>query len=250
MRCTIPTDGDGNILTMDDDEIEQIYNQTREHLNKAKESLRQAIQKSVPLLEGAITNNVIPGHIYEEFDFGTYKEDTFAVLFVDMRSSTRRAQRIGAKKTFLTMHIFIPALLQVIKHYDGFVIDIMGDGIMVLFKNDATVINRAAFCGLDILKAKDQVINKILQEEGIETVSIGIGITYGDVIVTKIGIHSIYDVKVFGDCVNSASKYSNGENVIKVSQEVENGWPSSPEGRIRFEGPEENGSLEVIIPRS
>ncbi len=239
-----------SISIMSDGEIDEIYTSTRDRLNKAKESLRDVVKKSVSLSESAISNNVVPGYNSEELDFGAYKQDTFAVLFVDMRGSTQRAQRIGAKKPFLTMHTFIPALLQVIKRYRGFVIDIMGDGIMVLFEKDETAINRAAFCGLDILRAKDRVINKILREENIELVNIGIGITYGDVVVTKIGINSVYDVKVFGDCVNSASKYSNGENVIKVSQEIEDGWPSGLGGRIRFTPPSENGSREVIIPQS
>lgn len=238
---------------MEDKEIEGIYISTRERLTQAKRNLRNAISKSVYLSEGAISNNVVPGYNSEKLDFGAYEKDKFAVLFVDMRGSTKRAQRIGAEKTFLTMHIFISALLQVVKYYNGYVIDIMGDGLMVFFKKDEKdekdVINRAAFCGVDMLKTKDYVINKLLEEEDIETVSIGIGITYGDVIVTKIGISNIYDVKVFGDCVNYASKYSSGENVIKVSEEIEYGWPSEPGGKITFKFAEEDGSREVIIPR-
>ena len=57
----------------------------------------------------------------------------FAVLFVDMRNSTARAENIGAQKTFLSMHAFIPAMIQVVEHYKGHVIDLMGDGIMVFF---------------------------------------------------------------------------------------------------------------------
>ena len=37
-------------------------------------------------------------------EFGSYDKDNFAVLFVDMRNSTTRAQRLGAEKTFLSMH--------------------------------------------------------------------------------------------------------------------------------------------------
>ena len=37
-------------------------------------------------------------------EFGSYDKDNFAVLFVDMRNSTTRAQRLGAEKTFLSMN--------------------------------------------------------------------------------------------------------------------------------------------------
>ena len=40
-------------------------------------------------------------------EFGSYDKDNFAVLFVDMRNSTTRAQRLGAEKTFLSMHAYI-----------------------------------------------------------------------------------------------------------------------------------------------
>lgn len=235
------------IKAIDDTEIDAIYNSTKEHLEKAKSNLVK-VQKSEVLNEAAISNNVVPGYDSEELDFGAYAQDRFAVLFVDIRCSTERAQRLGPEKTFLTMHIFIPALLRVIELYDGYPIDIMGDGIMVFFKNDETVINRAAFCGWDIMyRIKDGVINKLLNEEGIDPINIGIGITCGNVVVTKIGLQSIYDVKVFGDCVNKAAHYSDGCNKIKVSEEIEAGWPSGPDGRLRFTDPEDDGSRTVIV---
>ncbi len=85
---------------------------------------------------------------------------------------------------------------------------------MIFFKDedDEFAINKAAFCVLDMLRVKGKVINVFLKEKALETVDMGVGITYGDVIVTKIGIPYTYDVKVFGDCVNLASKYSGGMN--------------------------------------
>lgn len=54
-------------------------------------------------------------------------------------------------------------------------------------------------------------------------------------IVTKIGIEDSYDVKAFGDCINTASHYANEtENKVKVSKKVKNEWPSSENGKIRF----------------
>lgn len=58
-----------------------------------------------------------------------------------MRSSTKRAIKIGPEQTFLTMHVYIPALLEVVKIYNGNVIDIMGDGIMVF----SEVVNKDSY---------------------------------------------------------------------------------------------------------
>lgn len=65
-------------------------------------------------------------------------------------------------------------------------------------------------------------------------ISIGIGVTYGDVIVTKIGINDVYDVKAFGDCVNKASKYSGGDNKIHVSNTIRDKWPKGKDGTLKF----------------
>ncbi len=59
--------------------------------------------------------------------------------------------------------------------------------------------------------------------------------TFDSVVVTKIGINGSYDVKAFGDCVNKASKYSSSvTNQVKVSKQVKEHWPSSPNGKLRF----------------
>jgi class 3 adenylate cyclase len=144
------------------------------------------------------------------------------------------------------MHIYIPALLEVVKLYHGNVIDIMGDGIMVIFggrkqqENElckAETIRNAGRCSLAMMDVREKVINRILTEENISSwsIDIGIGVTYGDVIVTKIGIpEEVYDVKIFGDCVNTASKYSKGQNCIHVSKAIRDGWPSSKGGKLKF----------------
>jgi len=143
------------------------------------------------------------------------------------------------------MHVFLTALLEVVKHYHGKVIDIMGDGVMVFWggrearaeddmvKTEA--VRNAGRCGLAMLKVRTGVINKIITDEKLGTeVSLGIGITFDSVVVTKIGISDSYDVKAFGDCINVASKYSKHYNRMKISKKVKELWPSSKTGKLRF----------------
>lgn len=37
---------------------------------------------------------------------------------------------MGDKQPFLTMHVYFPALLEVVKYHQGLVIDMMGDGFV------------------------------------------------------------------------------------------------------------------------
>ena len=220
--------------------VEAIYKSTWDHYQKAKRTLI-ALNESRALEHfDAAISDVIPGFSADKLEFGSYDEENYAVLFVDMRRSTERARTVGAQKTFLTMHVFLPALLEVVQHYHGKVIDIMGDGLMVFWggkvahekekmTNDIAMQN-AGLCGRDMLTVCEKVINPIVSNDR--------------VVVTKIGISGSYDVKAFGDCINTASKYANsGENRVKVSKKVKDSWPSSKGGKIRFTSTEDGAYI-------
>lgn len=224
--------------------IEKIYSSTWSHYQNAK---KNAVEKRM-LFEHSddAISDVIPGFEADELEFGSYDKENYAVLFVDMRNSTLRAQTVGAEKTFLTMHVYLTALLEVVKHYQGKVIDIMGDGIMVFWggreareKDDMVktrAIQNAGLCGRDMLVIRERVINDIISKEKLgPLINIGIGVTFDSVIVTKIGISGSYDVKAFGDCINTASKYSSKvTNQVKVSKKVREEWPKGQGGTIHF----------------
>ena len=199
-------------------DISAIYQSTLEHFNQARNNIRDTrivFEHSV-----AAISDVIPGFEADKLEFGSCDKENYAVLFVDMRQSTRRAQQVGPEKTFLTMHVFLTALLEVVKHYQGKVIDIMGDGLMVFWGGKAArekdnivktlAVQKAGLCGRDMLTVREVVINRIIQDENLgPNISIGVGVTFGSVIVTKIGIDDSYDVKACGDCINVASHYAN-----------------------------------------
>ena len=234
--------------------ITEIYKKTIEHYNLAEKNI---IAKTLFEHRADPISDVIPGFEADKLEFGSYDKENYAVLFVDMRRSTSRAQQVGAEKTFLTMHVFLTALLEVVKHYHGKVIDIMGDGLMVFWGGSAAreednmvkslAIQNAGLCGRDMLKVRETVINRIIQEKNLgPDINIGIGVTFDSVIVTKIGIEDSYDVKAFGDCINVASHYANDTyNKVKVSKKVKNEWPSSKGGKIQFVS-SENGEAYYL----
>lgn len=221
--------------------MDKIYENTWEHYQQAKRCL---IEKRA-ILEHSAISDVIPGFEADKLEFGSYDKENFAVLFVDMRDSTQRAQELGPEKTFLTMHVYLTALLETVKYYNGKVIDIMGDGLMVFWggrkarEEDNMVkteaVRNAGGCGLAMLKVRTAVINKIITSENLgREINMGVGLTFDSVVVTKIGIADSYDVKAFGDCINVASKYANSYNRMKVSKKVKELWPSSQNGKLKF----------------
>ena len=226
-------------------DIKKLYEITWTHYEKAKKNIEVEKRMLFEHCDEAISD-VIPGFEADKLEFGSYDKENYAVLFVDMRRSTQRAQTVGSEKTFLTMHIYLTALLEVVKVYHGKVIDITGDGLMVFWGGreareeenmvKTRAIQNAGLCGRDMLIVREKVINDIIQKENLGgPISIGIGVTFDSVIVTKIGIPGSYDVKAFGDCINVASKYSsNVTNQVKVSKKVREEWPKGPNGSIHF----------------
>ena len=95
-------------------DIDAIYRNTYSHYMQAK--------KNIPALEmfehraDAAISDAIPGFEADKLEFGSYDKENYAVLFVDMRRSTKRAQDVGAEKTFLTIaagNIEIPDFCQI-----------------------------------------------------------------------------------------------------------------------------------------
>jgi len=230
-------------------DIEEIRKITLIHYYKAKSSI-QKIEKRAIFENSAAISDVVPGYAAERIEFGACEKDNFTVLFIDIRNSTSRAKQIGEVSTFLTMHAFMPAMIEVVKYYKGNVMDLMGDGIMVFFGGKHSELSHsiaaqnAGLCGKGMLKVKDEVVNKILAQDGIlYGLDCGVGVDYGDVIVTKIGVLDTYDVKAFGDCINDASKYSKGTNVVRVSKHIKNNWPTGENGTMTFLGSDDNGYI-------
>lgn len=87
--------------------IDEIYSSTYENFKDAKNN----IQKRA-IVENSFSSisDVIPGFDADKLEFGSYDKENFAVLFVDMRGSTARAQKEGG-----TENIFDNACF-----FDGF----------------------------------------------------------------------------------------------------------------------------------
>ena len=85
--------------------IDAIYKSTWEHYQQAKESLLE--KRAILEHFDAAISDVIPGFEADKLKFGSYDKGNFAVLFVDMRNSTTRAQDVGAEKTFLKTRLSV-----------------------------------------------------------------------------------------------------------------------------------------------
>jgi class 3 adenylate cyclase len=227
-----------------------LKNQIYARFNLAKENIQKRLVKASR--DSAISDR-IPNYCAKDLDFSAYKKDSFVALFVDVRNSSKRLNAIGLDNTFLTMHAMIPPMIYITEAYGGYIIDIPGDGIMVLFKDNPKHIYWkkngkmasdeiiAVDCAHDILEVHKNIVNPLLEENSIPSVDIGIGLDTGEVIVTKIGTEKNYDTKAIGNCINNASKNSSGFNKIIISKSL---FDMIPEYSEKFDNTSNPNCLE------
>jgi len=201
---------------------------------------------------------------FRTFTLGSGATAWGAILFVDLRESTKRALKIGPKKTYLTMHALLPALAFAVEQYGGYVVGFRGDGLFAIFGlnesgynenpfDQGKVIAQACSCGQWMIEAVAKVVNPALEERSCAgNLHIGIGVDSGTVVVTKIGFLYADEVTAYGDSVNAAAKISNASNNnVIVSEEVDRLFPTSKSGTVKANPvPGHPSFREIVFPNS
>lgn len=128
--------------------------------------------------------------------------ETWAIMFTDLAGFSRNVERFGIihflQIIYESKRLFIP----IIDKYDGILIKMEGDSMLVIFRNPF----KALRCAIDMQKATFSYNQNKVDEEKI---LLCVGLGYGDIL--KIG-----DTDIFGAEVNAASKL--GEDIAKQGE--------------------------------
>ena len=92
-------------------DIESIYQKTYAHYLQAKKNITRTANLKH---QADAISDAIPGFEADKLEFGSYDRENYAVLFVDMRQSTQRAQKVGAEKTFWPFAVWCGWVCQVV----------------------------------------------------------------------------------------------------------------------------------------
>ena len=133
---------------------------------------------------------------------------------------------------------YLDAMVNIILSYQGTIIEILGDGLLVVFgapiqqDDDA---QRAVACAL-AMQSQMEEVNALLLQEGLPEIEMGIGIHTGDVVVGNIGSQQRTKYGVVGNTVNltgriesqttssqvliSPSTYRETAALLKIKQEM------------------------------
>ncbi len=185
------------------------------------------------------------------------------ILSVDLRRSSKRAVEVGAKHTYLTMHTYLPVMAELVTRASGKIVGLRGDGLFAAFGltklvgtgKEVTIevahaaMKNATRCGKGMLEATADIINPLLNRNGIRgDLAIGVGISVGEVVVTRIGLGDANEVTVYGPAVNQACKLCSKTTGVALTGSAWDTYPTSSGGKMKFDSIEGGGVRAVFPP--
>lgn len=141
------------------------------------------------------------------------------VLHIDLRGSTAILNKHN-KSSVAKIHMaYFHAIIKIVDQYNGQIRSFNGDSMLVFFQGtsveDLNNAVRAAMQIVYIITSEDKGINNYLKKYS--TIDFGIGIDYGEILCTKIGVAGVSkDLIWIGNAVNRAVKI--GDNAQSPSR--------------------------------
>ncbi len=166
--------------------------------------LQVGISASQDRLENLIALRLQPGANKEEIDSRIWNlfGETWAIMFTDLAGFSRRAAEYGIIHFLQTIYESQQLLVPCIDDYDGILLKMDGDSMLVIFRKAAKAIE----CAIEMQRILKEY-NAAKPEA--EQILLCVGIGYG--LMLHIG-----DTDVFGPQVNAASKL--GEDTAKAEE--------------------------------
>ena len=145
-----------------------------------------------------------------------------SILFLDIRGFTTLSEKLRPEEVVDLLNTMFDLITEKALENRGTIDKFIGDAAMILFNAPLDVPNHEYYAvktGYDIQKGMERVRAEVLEKYGV-TISIGIGINTGEVVVGNIGSYLRVDYTAIGDNVNIASRIESNTvaNQILVSE--------------------------------
>jgi adenylate cyclase len=147
-------------------------------------------------------------------------------MFVDMRGSTRLAEKRLPFDTVFIVNRFLGAVSQAVIECGGQPNQFVGDGQLALFGlgTDPQTACRQALRAASLIAANVDELNQFLSHDLREPIRFGVGIHGGEVIIGDIGYRDHMVFTALGDAVNVAARLQDMTKALSceavVSEEV------------------------------
>jgi class 3 adenylate cyclase len=133
---------------------------------------------------------------------------TVTVLMADLRSFTPMTEELPPEEVVDALNIFLGTIADCVMKHGGSVDNFIGDAMMAVFgipvaKPDDSA--RAVACAVEMQNSMDYV-NAEIQNRGLPELSMGIGLSTGEVVAGNIGSEARVKYSVIGKNVNLAAR--------------------------------------------
>lgn len=167
------------------------------------------------------------------------KRYRLGMVFVDINGFDDYMRRNDDEDTLFMLNLFIPEIMELVRDFDGKLEKNTGDGILAYFGaglNDEEATETLLEYIATVEWSLKNHINPILEENGVETISISTGSAYSYVYISRIGAHSgkhqMNRLTAVSTGANRASELEDmagkGENYVNDGiyqySDDENGW--------------------------
>ncbi len=196
----------------------RLYKETVSMADNERE-IRQMFQKFVPaeIVEKIIHGNEPEKRLREEFK-------TVTLMNIDIRGFSGMAKHMGPQKTVAVLNYFFSVMGGIVFKHEGIVDKYLGDGFLALFGAigySASDADNAVMAALEMKKAL-VMLKDYFESEAESTLSVGISIHTGEVVIGNIGFEKKMDYTVIGDSVNAVFRLQNltktNPNSILISE--------------------------------
>lgn len=151
-----------------------------------------------------------------------------AMLFVDIKGYTKLVQDQNPKKIARIMTLYVTEMGAAIRHHEGTIVSIEGDGLLAAFNakenHKFNACEKAVRCAVTMNTLLEFVVNKRLKDIGYDTLNCRYGVDYGRVIIKRAGIRGEgkNELLFIGKATNHASKFLSiaSSNELVISEDV------------------------------
>ncbi len=222
---------------------------SKDDFEKLDNRIKQITEQSVEQID---INSNLPPTIDDLHDNNKTYSIIAAILFVDIRKSTLLTETSQQKSMVKIYRSFMRAVVDCVRKSDGVTRQFLGDRIMGVFIDSIdeqgnvihSAVDKSIEAARSIATAIDFSVNNHLKENvNGKLIECGIGIDYGKVLVTQVGMYGVetdeqkeseINCVWVGNTTNYASKFSDfakggeifiSENVYQnLSVSYKNGW--------------------------
>lgn len=151
---------------------------------------------------------------FEHLKVGQRAEGQGVVFFLDIRGFTKLSFVLSNDELLWILQALTEAAVKSVIQFGGHVMEFTGDGIMAVFGDLRTVSEVAGFAALHttafLMKGIQDFVNPQLQRVGTEPVRTAVGMEFGDILWSRIGILNTTQVKPISEATFLAGKLSSG----------------------------------------